>query len=213
MFHSIIITGGDQKSREEAILTLAQKQGQKIIENNPDVFLINQEEAVGINIIRQIKTWLGKKAYQEKNRLVLIYQAQQLTTEAQNAFLKTLEEPPENTIIILAVNNSHQLLPTIASRCQIIRLKPKDRTNRQQDYQELVDIFHQDLGKKILFAQKKGKEERKEFLNWLEGQSQSLRQKPTQENLDLVARLTEIKTMIRANIAPRLGLAYWLIKD
>ena len=213
-FHSIIIAGGAKESREEAILALAQKQKKKISQNNPDIFLVDQDGAIGINIVRQIKTWLAQKAYQEKKRLVLIYQAQQLTIDAQNALLKTLEEPPENTLIILAVNNSHQLLPTIVSRCQIIRLQQNNSAGRVQKHQGLVDIFDQDLGEKIIFAQKKGREEREKFLNWIGEQSQSLRQNPTPKNLNLVGRLEKIKTMTtQANITPHLALAYWLIKD
>ena len=212
-FHSIIIAGGAKESREEAILALAQKQRKKISKNNPDVFLVDQDGAIGINIVRQIKTWLAKKAYQEKKRLVLIYRAQQLTIEAQNALLKTLEEPPGNTLIILAVNNSHQLLPTIASRCQIIRLNQKNNTDKTQRHQELVNVFCQDLGEKIIFAQKRGREEKEKFLNWTEEQSLSLRQNPTQKNLTLVARLEKTKAMIQANITPHLALTYWLIKD
>lgn len=213
MFHSIIITGGNQKSREEAVLDLIQKQGPKTINNNPDVFLINQKGAIGINVVRQIKSWLAKKAYQEKTRLVLIHRAQQLTTEAQNALLKTLEEPPPKTTIVLTVKNNHQLLPTITSRCQIIKLENKKPAKKEPSHQELVAIFRQDLGEKILFAQKKGRQEKEALLVWLEEQGRSLRQEPREENLDLVARLEKVKTLIRANVTPHLGLAYWLIKD
>jgi hypothetical protein len=213
VFHSIIIAGGTKESREEAILAFTQKQKKKINQNSPDIFLVDQAGAIGINIVRQIKAWLAKKAYQEKKRLVLIYRAQQLTIEAQNALLKTLEEPPGNTLIILAVNNSHQLLPTITSRCQIIRLNQKNNTDQAQRHQELVSVFGQDLGEKIIFAQKRGREEKEKFLSWIGEQSQSLRQNPNPKNLNLVDRLEKIKTMTQANITPHLALVYWLIKD
>ena len=63
--------------------------------------------------------------------------AELLTSAAQNALLKTLEEPPEHTIIILATDVKDILLPTILSRCQIIYLPE----NRDEDLTESLDLL------------------------------------------------------------------------
>ncbi|MGI6278502.1 MAG: hypothetical protein ACOYJ8_01670 [Patescibacteria group bacterium] len=212
MFHSIIITGGDQKRREEAIDKIGQKERGKKIKPGPDTLIINQEKAIGIEAIRKIKNWLSQKAYQEKKRLIVIYQAQELTIEAQNAFLKTLEEPPKNTLILLATDNSHRLLPTIISRCQIIRLKTNNSLQKPID-QKLVETFDKTLAEKIIFAQKRGKKKKEEVLAWLAEQKQALHQNKNRKNLKIVACLDRAEKMIKANLAPRLALAYCLITN
>lgn len=58
------------------------------------------------------------------NRTIIIKEADRLTREAQNALLKTLEEPPAGTMLILTANSSSSLLPTILSRLTIIEVKP-----------------------------------------------------------------------------------------
>ncbi|KUK83393.1 MAG: ATPase [Microgenomates bacterium 39_6] len=212
MFHSIIITGGDQKAREEAIEKIGRKEREKKIKSDPDTLIINQEKAIGIETIRKIKGWLGQKAYQEKKRLIVIHRAQQLTIEAQNAFLKTLEEPPENTLIILATDNSHRLLPTIISRCQIIHLKTNNPSQEPID-QKLVNIFDKTLAERVVFAQKKGKKKKERVLIWLTEQKQALRQNKNRKNLKIIACLDKAEEMIKANLAPHLALIYCLITD
>ena len=59
-----------------------------------------------------------------KYKIYTINQANSMTIEAQNALLKTLEEPPEYAIIILITNNKEALLDTIKSRCEIIKFLP-----------------------------------------------------------------------------------------
>lgn len=209
MLHSILVVGGNQKSREEVIKKIIQQSNQKqIIEADPDLLIVNQEKKIGIETIREIKKWLSKKNYQKKKRYVLVYQAQNLTIQAQNAFLKTLEEPPVNSSIILELNNSHQLLPTIISRCQVIRLNQTLKINQTAIDQDLINVFKKDLGEQIIFAQEKGRGEREGFLNWLEEQKQALRKKPNQENLKVLSFLDRAERMAEANVSPRLILIY-----
>lgn len=70
-------------------------------------------DAKGIDDIRGLERLISS------SQSVIINNAQDLTPEAQNAFLKTLEEPPENTVIILLAPNEESLLPTVVSRCFI----------------------------------------------------------------------------------------------
>lgn len=89
-----------------------------------------EKESVGIEDIRKIQQKIFLKPIKSKTKAIVIQKAQSLTPEAQNALLKTLEEPPQNTLIILALENQNLLLPTILSRCKIIEVKserkPKD---------------------------------------------------------------------------------------
>src|SRR5690606_17555740 len=58
------------------------------------------------------------------NRIVVIARAERMRHEAQNALLKTLEEPPAGTMLILTAETSERLLPTIVSRCQELAILP-----------------------------------------------------------------------------------------
>ncbi len=92
---------------------------------HPDVILIEPErESIKIDQIRHLKHILGLKPAFATKRVVIIDNAQFLTSEAANAFLKTLEEPPLNSVLILIAQDKTQLPPTIVSRCQIIRFSP-----------------------------------------------------------------------------------------
>jgi replication-associated recombination protein RarA len=213
MLHSIIITGADEKGREEVISKILGQKGRNLKDfQSPDILIVKQEKIIGIETVRQIKIWLSKKAYQEKERFIIIYQAQNLTIEAQNAFLKTLEEPPENAFIILIVGNSHQLLPTIISRCQIFHL-PKNTTIKYSlPDKQLAKIINKDLGRKILFAQSQGREKQK-FLIWLREQKQYFRQNLNAETTKILLILEQAEAMARTNVSPRLALIYSLIKN
>ncbi len=89
------------------------------IKPGPDVLEIIPETSIGIDEIRQIKTFLSRKPLGSSPNTVIIRSAEKLTLPAQNALLKTLEEPPGHSIIYLVTNHPDQLLPTILSRVQI----------------------------------------------------------------------------------------------
>lgn len=73
-------------------------------------------------------SWLIKRldisSYEANYRICIIEDADQLNIQTANAFLKTLEEPPDSTVIILITNNLSRLLPTIVSRCQTVYFQP-----------------------------------------------------------------------------------------
>jgi DNA polymerase-3 subunit delta' len=86
--------------------------------------LSGEEKSIGKNAISQdLIPWLGVKPYRQEKKIVLIAEAHVLTTEASNALLKILEEPPEYALILL-VSDQEDLLPTIRSRCQLVRFLP-----------------------------------------------------------------------------------------
>ncbi len=88
---------------------------------NPDLLTINPEKTIGIDQVREIKKFLQIKNWQSKYKAVVIKQAERLTIPAQNALLKTLEEPGKNNFIFLETKAHWLLLPTINSRCQILK--------------------------------------------------------------------------------------------
>ena len=92
----------------------------------PDLAVVQAETEGGvlkIDQVREINHSLSLKPYQSKYRVALFLRFQEANQNAQNALLKTLEEAPAHAILILTADNSEQLLPTIASRCEILRLR------------------------------------------------------------------------------------------
>jgi len=102
------------------------KSCKKIISgNHPDVISIEPEKAhIRIRQIRDLCHALALKPYEARHRVVIISEAHALNPEAGNSLLKLLEEPPDRTVLVLTAHHLHDLLPTIASRCQHIRFNP-----------------------------------------------------------------------------------------
>ncbi|HIS81213.1 MAG TPA: DNA polymerase III subunit delta' [Candidatus Scatomonas merdavium] len=95
--------------------------------NHPDIINVTHEKpnSIGIDEIReQVINDVGIKPYESRYKIYIINDAQKLTLQAQNALLKTIEEPPAYAVILLLADNPDALLPTITSRCVILSLKP-----------------------------------------------------------------------------------------
>ncbi len=125
MGRSILIIGGSLEIRNQKALSEIEKiagnpEWQTI--NNPDFITLEGDENIGVDEIRELQKLLKLKPFNFQYKFALVTQAEKLTPEAQNALLKTLEEPLEKSVVILTAPDSSWLLPTIASRCQIIQL-------------------------------------------------------------------------------------------
>jgi DNA polymerase-3 subunit delta' len=83
---------------------------------------ISKANLIKVNSIREIRRTSSLSMYEKGKKVYILMDADLMREEASNALLKTLEEPPENTLIILTTSREDMLLPTIASRCQRIRL-------------------------------------------------------------------------------------------
>lgn len=95
--------------------------------NHPDVFLLKPEKEgsrLGIDRVREVIKNIGLKPYEARKKVYIIDGAAGLTQEAQNALLKTLEEPPSDSVIIFIAENPGDLFPTIESRSQVVRFYP-----------------------------------------------------------------------------------------
>lgn len=84
-----------------------------------------------INNTRELKKFVSLKIYNAKYRIILISEADRMTEQAANSILKLLEEPPEKTVLILTTSKLNQLLPTIVSRCQLIKFSPLSTSDIQ----------------------------------------------------------------------------------
>ena len=92
--------------------------------NHPDYKYIEPRgKSIRIDQIREFRQDIAIKPYQGGKKIYMIDDCHTMTQQAQNALLKTLEEPPGYAIIILGTDNVHALLPTIISRCQTIPIR------------------------------------------------------------------------------------------
>ncbi len=92
---------------------------------HPDVILLSPEERqIRIEEIRTIDDALSFRPFEGRNKVVIVDDAETMNIAASNAFLKTLEEPPEESVIILVSSRPDLLLPTIRSRCSRIDFSP-----------------------------------------------------------------------------------------
>ncbi|MDD3279270.1 MAG: DNA polymerase III subunit delta' C-terminal domain-containing protein [Lachnospiraceae bacterium] len=110
--------------------------------NHPDIINVTHEKpnSIGIEEIReQLVDDVGIKPYNSPYKIYIVNDAQKLTLQAQNAILKTIEEPPVYAIIMLLTDNADAFLPTITSRCVTLSLKPV-ADHLVKDY--LMDRMH-----------------------------------------------------------------------
>lgn len=145
MFTAQLIIGGLFQERVKIALKLIQPFfDQPVNLDKPpiDALIIKSTNSIGINQIRGLKRFLSRRPYQAKIKVSLILEAEKLTLPAQNSLLKTLEEPPESSLIILLASHSANLLPTIISRVKTTRLPAKSQIHLSP---EKVDHFTKTL--------------------------------------------------------------------
>ena len=93
----------------------------------PDLTVVLPEQAGGtikVEQVRELQHTLSLSPYESKYRVALLLNAEAATVSAQNALLKTLEDAPEKVILLLTTDSAENLLPTITSRCEVLRLRP-----------------------------------------------------------------------------------------
>lgn len=142
-------------------------------QNSADTLIIESENSIGIDEVRQIVSFLAKKPIQENHNRVYIVNAHLLTIPAQNALLKTLEEPPGDSLIYLITPSPDQLLPTVLSRVEIKpdqNFKEIDGQNLQKIQELLKDLDGKNIGQKLAIVDKLNftREQALEFLDKLE---------------------------------------------
>lgn len=133
--------------------------------NHPDVIHVTHDKAsIGVDDIRlQVNNQMNIKPYSSPYKIFIIDEAEKMTEQAQNALLKTIEEPPSYAIILLLTNNVSLMLQTIVSRCVLLHFKSvaEDRIKDylMEEYQipdykaELSTIFSQgNVGKAVEYA-------------------------------------------------------------
>lgn len=124
--------------------------GKSVLANNLAIKILGKEEekeyadiihyrnikkGMGVNEIRELIEETNKKPFEGEKKVIIIYKSEKMTQQAQNAFLKTIEEPPKGVYIILLCENSEAILDTMKSRCQIHKLNML----REEEIRQYID--------------------------------------------------------------------------
>src|SRR5262245_29901312 len=96
-----------------------------------------RQKDLKIDTVREWQRDVNLRPYEGRRRVLILHDAERLSEAASNAMLKTLEEPPPYVTLVLVANTSGELLPTIVSRCQPIKLRPVPRAQVAAALREL----------------------------------------------------------------------------
>jgi len=167
-----------------------------------------------VDQVREVQRSLSLKPYQAKYRVALFLRFQEANDNAANALLKTLEEAPAHAILLLTADTPEQLLPTIVSRCEILRLRAlpvsaieSDLLERGVDEERARLLAHISGGRpgyaRKLVDDATVLEKREERLNDL----QTLLPAPRVEKFHYAEKLSKDKDVMRQTIL--IWLSYW----
>lgn len=170
--------------------------------NHPDLIYVTHEKpaSIGVDDIReQINDTVAVRPYSSYYKVYIVDEAEKMTQQAQNALLKTIEEPPSYAIIILLTTNQEAFLPTILSRCVQLKLKPlkdfvvKSYLTESMKIPEVdADVYaafaRGNLGKAITIASSEDfKEMHQEILNLLK----HIKEMDISELIDYIQKLKD----------------------
>lgn len=111
--------------------------------NHPDIIFITHEKpgTIGVDDIRrQINNDVAIKPYKGPRKIYIMNEGEKMTVQAQNALLKTLEEPPEYAVLLILASNVDSLLPTVLSRCVVLNMKPAKDAQIKKYLMETMEI-------------------------------------------------------------------------
>jgi len=211
IMQSFLIVAKDKKLASSYVETLLKERGVNFLDVNLQIY----EKAMGIEDVRNIQGQILLKPFRGKEKAVIVDAYENITREAQNALLKILEEPPNNTIIIITATKKELFLPTVLSRCKVIILQEKEIKLTKEDLSEFQNILNillnGKIGDKLRIAQDITKDKGDAAL-WLEKMAVFLENKLKQNNKDvkLLSFLEELqktyKTIKSTNAGQRTAL-------
>jgi DNA polymerase III gamma/tau subunit len=202
---SILITGKDTEKLREAARAICDENAVSRFDRE----IIVTEKTVGIGDIRKLSEKLFLKPLESVTKAVILEAFFGMTADSQNAFLKMLEEPPSDTIIMILTLSLDFVLPTVLSRCKLVSLDQVRKLTDEEIANNLKIISELKNGgasKALKIAQSYGKD-RETALQFLEGLIISLHTNLETENLQILKSLQKTYNIIKTiNVAPRFAL-------
>jgi DNA polymerase III delta prime subunit len=210
--HAFLITGGTQEDRityEENLCTKWAVLPYDIIRIKPQ----EEKQTIGISQIRELTQQLSYLPRNSPYIVAVLDQAERLTVESQNALLKTLEEPPNHVRFILETGNQSTLLPTIASRCEIVSLTSDHAvsSDERKTIEELIRSVHRKKPGEICQITDQlvmSKEERIGFLNTfltlLHEQLIAVQKQETKTTISMIYAVRKAQNQLLSNVNEKL---------
>jgi DNA polymerase-3 subunit delta' len=155
--HAYLFTGPAHVGKKTVALEFIKMLNGQEIEQavHPDILIVEprviekegvkKELEIGIEKAREIQHQMNLFPYRAPYKIALIGQAEKMTPEASNCLLKTLEEPSGQAILILITANPQLLLPTIVSRCQLVKFLPVPEEEIKKGFPTILEKFQNDV--------------------------------------------------------------------
>lgn len=198
--------------RQSEILKLLQQS--KINLNHPDLLYFTEDDKLGVEEAKKIRQHLSLKPYHGKSRAITLVSAHNLTLEAQNALLKTLEEPADTALIILGSPSEDNLLPTVVSRCQVIFINNQTTKTLEKSEIEKIDrLLKMDMEERFVFIE--GMDNRDKFLSALTSYFHSYSRSHLgggKLNIEFLQALIQAEKWARQNVNIRAILEYLMLR-
>ncbi|HUD18875.1 MAG TPA: hypothetical protein VMR81_00315 [Patescibacteria group bacterium] len=208
--HAYYIVGADEEDRKNKVKNLLTDWS---VAAPDQITIYDEEEHIGIGAVREFQKRLMLTPFQSDRTVGVIMHAERLTTEAQNALLKLLEEPPPHAYIILAGQTVDAVLPTIISRCEVMLITEKMNDATREEAKIITDLFNYTVVQKLSYVDTVA-DDRLKAKNWtyntIKTGSQLLLKSTTPgERLrysKLLRLLTTALRQLEVNVNPRLVL-------
>ncbi|MCD6283914.1 hypothetical protein J7J12_01520 [bacterium] len=160
--HAYLFKGPENTGKRKVALEFAKILGINPYKFHPDLIIVDAP-TIEISHIRELIHKLSLFPFKSNFKIAIINNAEAMTKEASNALLKTLEEPPEKSILILITSYPNFLLPTIVSRSQVINFPHpsisemkkeilNDKTYKKS-INEILNLLNSDLNERLLYAE------------------------------------------------------------
>lgn len=151
--HAFLFIGPSNVGKKTVAFEFAKLILGKDPQGHPDFLIIDKETDISISEIREFCWHFALKPVESKYKIGIINNAHLMTEDAQNCFLKTLEEPKAKTVFILITPFPTFLLPTIISRCQLIKFYPLKKEEIKNFLNERPELTEYQKEKILLISQ------------------------------------------------------------
>lgn len=164
---------------------------------------------IGINQVRSVRSFLCLSPGYGARKVVIMAQADRMTKQAANAFLKTLEEPWEERFIILVTQNPRLLPATITSRCVQIRFSTSGDKTGPKEGEVFKKITQGSLNTRFGVAEKLSKKDKAEIEEFLNNLILYVRQTNLFSKVNLIKKANQTRKLLeQTNVKPRLALEH-----
>lgn len=208
MIAQLLVSQSDENIVNEIDKNLVSLNQSKI---HPDVLYLN-ESSIGIRHARKVQEFFSFKPYVSNGKTVVVEKVENITPEAQNALLKTLEELPAKGNMFIGINNENIILPTVLSRCHSVYLDNISYTSKPDKYTPDIKLLLQsDLEERFKYIEKL--KEKNEFFTALISYFHQLliSEKPNREVTNFLEKLLTAQRWIKSNVNIRGVLEYLMI--